>query len=130
MAGAAPPATGGIRMAGISDIDHYVRSLGPNHAQSLLALYVSPKSCLLGASILARRGETGRDVEPVEVVGNARGLGAMGFILVHYDPARVSGPNDQELRLARELRRLGEDCDIYLLHYLIIGKGRVREIAA
>jgi len=103
-----------------------VRVFAADGGPSLLALYVGRNSELLG---IERLGRTEAVIEAPSIVGQARRLGATGFILAHYDPPRSSGPTAGELRASKELRRLGEDVDVYLLHHLIVGDHGLREIA-
>jgi DNA repair protein RadC len=107
-----------------------VHSLPARHRQSLLTLCLGREFELLGTGILGRgkAGECG--IKPMRVVSQAQRLGAIGFLLVHVDPARTSVPTEEEIMVTRETRRLGEDFDIPLLDHLILGRDQVRDVAA
>jgi DNA repair protein RadC len=119
----------GTRIARLADVEAYVRSLPSEHFQSLLALYVDARSHLLATENLGRRNSAEGRIKPMPIIKRAQGLGAMGFVIVYYDPIRTWRPSAEEIMFARDLRRTGEGFDTYLLHYLIIGAGRIREVA-
>lgn len=119
----------GTLIARLVDVEAYVRSLPHEHFQSLLALYVDAGSHLLATENLGRRNSAEGHIKPMQIIKRTQELGGMGFVIAYYDPIRASRPSAEETRFARDLRRTGEDFDTYLLHYLIIGADRIREVA-
>ena len=122
-----PPA--GTQIAKLGDIERYVRSLPSEHFQSLLALYIDAGFHLLAAENLGRRNLAKGRIKPMRIVKRTQELGGFAFVIAYYDPVRASRPSAEEIKFARELRRAGEDLDLYMLHYLIIGADRIREVA-
>lgn len=117
------------RVANRDDVIRHVRSLPAKSRGSLLALYLGANFHLLATEILGRgnAGECG--VKPMRIVRQAHQLGAIGFILVHHDPGRMSAPTAEEIKVTREIRRAGEDFDIHLLDHIILGFEKVRNIS-
>lgn len=118
------------RIANRDDIARHVRSLPAQCRQSLLALYLGRDFELLATEKLGAGNVGECRVKPMRIISQAHRLGAIGFVLVHDDPARASVPTAEEIRATREIRRLGEDFSIFLLDCIILGQDRMRDIAA
>ena len=116
-------------MATLADVDQHVRSLPAGDDQALLALYIGRGSNLLATEIFGRGHPGGWAIKPMRIIRQALKLGAIGLIMVHHDRGRTLGPRAQEIRMAQELRRLGEDLEVPLFHYLVLDQDRMREIA-
>lgn len=118
------------RLASLSAIVTHALDLAANGRPSLMAVYIDPNFEHLATDMLGRQDAGTCGIPPERIISHARRIGAFGFALLYHDPDRRSGPSAQELAMTRELRRLGEELDIYLLHHLIVGRDGLKEVAA
>lgn len=116
------------RLGSRTAIADYVRSLPADFADRMLALYLDRDFNLLALDRVSQETSGKYDLKPMQFVSRGQKLGAIGFVLVHYAPDRLTRPWPGELRLSKEVRRAGDDFDIHLLDHIVIGRDRLFEI--
>jgi DNA repair protein RadC len=98
----------------------YVKSLGKESHEWLLALYVDVKMQLLAVDTIAR-GDTGSCPLPTwKLLDRGHALRAAGFILVHNHPSGDPTPSETDIKATIRLARIAQDLDMPLLDHLII----------
>jgi len=108
----------------------YLKSLGEEAHEWLLALYVDEHLQLLAVDTVAR-GDVGSVKVPFwKLIHRAHALKASGFILAHNHPSGDARASLSDIRVTRRLAHVSHELDVPLLDHLIIAGDEVREVGA
>lgn len=119
----------GVRIGSRRAAVAYVQSLPPRFAGSLLALFLDRDFSLLALDQLGRQNAGQCGLDPVNLAKRAAGVGAIGLVLVHYAPERMSRGSREEYEITKDVRRVAESFDIVLLDHLILAGGKLFDIS-
>jgi len=128
-ADSAAPLSFDIRIGSRSAATEYVRSLPAGYSGALLALFLDSGFNLLAIDRLGQGNAAECGLDPVGLVRRGAGLGAVGFVLVHHAPHRISGGTSEEFKVTRAIRKAGESADVHLLDHLILAGGKTFDIS-
>lgn len=119
---------GVARITGPSAAAYYVRSHGADLVGSVLALFLDNDFNLLAMDRLGQGRAADCEIKPHLLVRRGLQLGAVGFVLIQNSPERLSSATAEEIRLSGQIRRAGEEFDVYLLNHLIVTRKRIIEV--
>ena len=115
---------------GRAAVRSYVRSLGKESREWLLALYVDGNLQLLAVDTVARGTVDDCPVPFWKIIHRAHTLSAGGFILVHNHPSGDVTPSQSDIQITRRLARVSHELDVPLLDHLVVAGDEIREIGA
>ena len=111
------------------DVHAYVRSLGDEASEWLIALYVENGLQLLAVDTIATGDASSCPVPFARILCRGYGLKAAGFILVHNHPSGDPTPSQSDITATERLRRASHDLDMPLLDHLIVAGDRLISVA-
>ena len=87
----------------------------------LVGLYLNRRKHLIQQDILTQGTDWMTIVDPKQIYQRALLCRASGLILVHNHPSGDPTPSEQDLRITREIQKVGSILRIPLLDHLIVG---------
>ena len=96
----------------------------------LVGLYLNRRKHLVQLDILTQGTDWMTIVDPKQIYHKALLCRASGLILVHNHPSGDPTPSEQDLRITREIHKVGSILRIPLLDHLIIGGDSYVSLAA
>ena len=109
------------RIRNRKDVHDFVRSLGDEGLEWLIALYLDSGLDLISVETIAQGEVDWVPVDKCRIILRGVQLGAAGFVLVHNHPSGKAVPSKQDWRTMQSLRRLSEDYDCVLFDAFVIG---------
>jgi len=112
-----------LHVRGREAVRAYVRSLGNEAREWLLALYVDEEFQLTAVETIARGDVSSCDVPFWDLIHCGRQLRATGFILVHNHPSGDPRPSQADIRITARLADVSRALDMPLLdHFIVAGE--------
>ena len=87
----------------------------------LVGLFLNRRKHLIQQEVLTRGTDWMTIVDPKQIYHKALLCRASGLVLVHNHPSGDPTPSEQDLRITREIQRVGDILRIPLLDHLIVG---------
>ena len=110
-------------------VKSYVKSLGHEAREWLLALYVDGNLQLLAVDTIAR-GDVGACPVPFwKLIDRAYAVKAQAFVLVHNHPSGDPTPSPSDIQVTRRLAHVSRELNVPLLDHFIVAGDELREIA-
>jgi DNA repair protein RadC len=87
----------------------------------LIGLFLNRRKHLIQQEVLTRGTDWMTIVDPKQIYHKALLCRASGLVLVHNHPSGDPTPSEQDLRITKEIQRVGSILRIPLLDHLIVG---------
>jgi DNA repair protein RadC len=107
-------------MHGRAAVHSYVKSLGQEAHEWLLAFYVDSALQLLAVDTVARGDVASCRIPFWKIIDRGHRLKAAAYILVHNHPSGDPRPSQADILVTRHLESLSRDAEMHLLNHFIV----------
>lgn len=103
-------------------IDYYFARMGRDRIESLHALFLNARACVIKDEVLQEGTTNFTPIYPREILQRTIDLGAQGIILIHNHPSGNANPSKEDIRMTQNLVRVCHDVGIILHDHIIISQ--------
>jgi DNA repair protein RadC len=112
-----------------STLFEYVRSLGDEDREWLIALFVDDKVRLISIETIAVGDRHSAPLPINHLVQRGLAQSASGFFLVHNHPSGDPTPSPADVMVTRKIARITHELDMPLLEHMIVAGGEMAVVS-